>query len=75
MYTRGLQSLRDKNRAAAYEWFLAAKRSGEQLDTHRAAQLQQFLRQLSPRQSGVRLAAAQVSDADLAAAEGNGSPR
>ena len=73
LYSRGLASLREKNRAQAYEWFLAAHRSGEQLDEHKTQQLAQFLRQLQPKTNSVRLAAAQVSDADLAQAEA-GSP-
>ncbi|HUG91791.1 MAG TPA: hypothetical protein VML55_13215 [Planctomycetaceae bacterium] len=54
LFNEGLAQLRQGQRDLAYESFLAAHRSGQQLDPHRAQQLQDFLRDLRPRQNALR---------------------
>ena len=49
LYNQGIEYLRAGNRNGAYESFLAAYQSGEQLDAYRQQQLQDKIRELSPR--------------------------
>ncbi|QDU52469.1 outer membrane porin HofQ [Gimesia panareensis] len=48
LYNLGMQRLAEGDRGAAYQAFLAAYQSGEKLDTHRAQQLQDAVRELAP---------------------------
>src|SRR5690606_27148517 len=51
----GLRHLREGDKDKAYAAFLQAKKSGQQLEPHRARQLREFLRDLSAtRANGVR---------------------
>lgn len=49
LYNQGIEYLRSGERQGAYESFLAAYQSGEQLDAYRQQQLQDKIRELSPR--------------------------
>ncbi len=49
LYNQGLAHLRRGDREASYRSFLDAYRSGEKLDRVRSQQLEDFLRELSPR--------------------------
>ncbi|WP_139228403.1 type II secretion system protein GspD [Planctomicrobium piriforme] len=60
MYDQGVNHLRDGNREAAYESFLAAYHSGEKLDNYRQQQLQDKLRELSPRRRGIQTVSNEV---------------
>lgn len=61
LFNIGLKALRAGQRDKAYEYFLRAHQSGQQLDRFRAQQLQDFLVTLAPRNSkGIRQAGAQV---------------
>lgn len=66
LYNRGMAELSRGNRKGAYEAFQAAHQSGERLDLSRAQRLQDYLRELSPRNgSKIQLTNSQVGDADL----------
>ncbi|MED5447864.1 MAG: hypothetical protein VYA62_06520, partial [Planctomycetota bacterium] len=61
LYNQGLAHLKRGEREAAYRVFLDSFRSGEKLDRVRSQQLEDFLRELSPRNaSGTRTAAAET---------------
>ncbi|MBX3443268.1 MAG: hypothetical protein KF774_12750 [Planctomyces sp.] len=64
LYRQGRQSLKNGDREAAYECFLACWQTGETLDPHRQQQLQEMLRSLSPRNE-VRMASGESADAGL----------
>jgi hypothetical protein len=49
LYQRGMAELSRGNRAGAYEAFQAAYQSGEKLDPFRAQRMQDYLRELAPR--------------------------
>ncbi len=49
LYNQGIDYLRSGERQGAYESFLAAYQSGEKLDAYRQQQLQDKIRELSPR--------------------------
>ena len=57
LYNRGMQHLRDGDTDLAYQAFLAAHQTGEQLDPHRTQSLQDKLRELAPQANRIRLAA------------------
>lgn len=62
LYNLGMQRLAEGDRGAAYQAFLAAYQSGEKLDTHRAQQLQDAVRELAPsRTDKIRLVKNQTS--------------
>lgn len=64
-YNRGMAELGRGNRQGAYEAFLAAHKTGERLDPIRQHRLQNFLRELAPRQGQIKLTAHQdVSSPD-----------
>ncbi|MFG0240064.1 MAG: hypothetical protein ACF8CY_03260, partial [Gimesia chilikensis] len=71
LYNLGMQRLSEGDRGAAYQAFLAAYQSGEKLDTHRAQQLQDAVRELAPsRTDKIRQVASQTStDAPGAASD------
>ena len=61
LYNQGLAHLKRGDREAAYRAFLDSFRTGEKLDRVRSQQLEDFLRELSPRNaSGTRTAAAET---------------
>ncbi len=61
LYNQGLTHLKRGDREAAYRAFLDSFRSGEKLDRVRSQQLEDFLRELSPRNAGgTRTAAAET---------------
>ena len=61
LYNQGLAHLRRGDREASYRAFLDAFRSGEKLDRVRTQQLEDFLRELSPRNpTGTRTAASET---------------
>jgi len=66
LYNRGMAELSRGNRPGAYQAFQAAHQSGERLDLSRAQRLQDYLRELSPRNgSKIQLTNNQIGDADL----------
>jgi general secretion pathway protein D len=68
LYRRGIEKLREQDRAAAYDLFLAAYNSGEQMSPHLRQQLQDKLRELSQNRGPIQQVAAQ----DLLSAPGHG---
>ena len=65
LYNLGMQRLSEGNRGAAYQAFLAAYQSGEKLDSHRAQQLQDAVRELAPsRADKIRLVKNQSDSTD-----------
>ena len=69
LFNLGLKSLRAGQRDKAYEYFLRAHQSGQQLDRFRSQQLQDFLVTLSPRGSRIKQAAGQVPSLELPGSE------
>lgn len=61
LFDEGVNSLRGGDREGAYEFFLQAYHSGETLDTYRQQQLQDKLRELSPRRRGVQTVSNEVA--------------
>jgi type II secretory pathway component GspD/PulD (secretin) len=51
LYNLGLRQLREKDNESAYNSFLQAYQSGQDLDLYRKQQLQDFLRDLAPRRN------------------------
>lgn len=51
LYNQGIAALRNGDRVAAYDAFLLAYNSGEELDAYRQQQLQDKLRELAPRRN------------------------
>jgi len=64
LYDQGVGHLRDGNREAAYESFLQAYHSGEKLDTYRQQQLQDKLRELSPRRRNIQTVSNEVASSE-----------
>ncbi len=56
LYNRGMQHLQNGEYEEAYEAFLAAHQSGEGLDPYRQQRLQDYIRDLSRRYEGTRIA-------------------
>lgn len=67
LYDQGVNALRQGDRVAAYQAFLAAYQTGEKLDGYRQQQLQDKLRELAPRHNQIQqVSGEQVADgADL----------
>ncbi|MFP6765513.1 MAG: hypothetical protein VB858_17935, partial [Planctomycetaceae bacterium] len=56
LFQQGRSFLKQGNREAAYQAFLEAWQSGQKLDAYQTQELQNYLRELSPRRSGIQLA-------------------
>uniref|UniRef100_A0A7C4QX10 Type II/III secretion system secretin-like domain-containing protein n=1 Tax=Schlesneria paludicola TaxID=360056 RepID=A0A7C4QX10_9PLAN len=70
LYNQGMTELSRGNRQEAYRAFLKAHQTGQRLDPIKQQRLQNYLRELAPRQGNkIQLAANQVTDADLPATE------
>ncbi|MEO1999164.1 MAG: hypothetical protein ABGZ17_28290, partial [Planctomycetaceae bacterium] len=61
LYNQGLYHLRHNDRQAARDAFLKAYRSGQPLDGFRRQQLQDFLRELTPRNAAINLVGNQTT--------------
>ncbi len=55
LFRQGQTALKAGDRNGAYKSFLAAHQSGQKLDTFKAQQLQDYLRDLSPRNGGAKI--------------------
>lgn len=64
LYNRGMFELNQGHRDAAYQYFLAAHQSGQKFDRLRTQRLQDYLRELSPKNNRVAVANHQISDSD-----------
>lgn len=63
LYRTGETLLRKGDRAKAYQAFLAAAQSGQKLDPYKAQRMQDYLRELAPRNSNrIQLTSAQEAD-------------
>lgn len=66
LYNKGLAELSRGDRKAAYQSFLAAHQSGQRMDPVKTQRMQDFLRELAPRNGNkIQLTNNQVSDGDL----------
>ena len=77
LFREGQIHLNTGNKAAAYQAFLKSYQSGQKLDARRSQQLQDYLRELSPRRGkSIQLASAQ-SGTQLSSGDdsGSGEPR
>ncbi len=63
LFDKGVNSLRSGDRETAYEMFLQAYHSGDKLDSYRQQQLQDKLRELSPRRREIQTASNEVASA------------
>lgn len=71
LYNKGLAELSRGDRKMAYHSFMAAHQSGQRLDPVRTQRLQDFLRELAPRNGNkIQLTNNQVADSDLQSAPG-----
>lgn len=69
LYNKGLAELSRGDRKMAYHSFMAAHQSGQRLDPVRTQRLQDFLRELAPRNGNkIQLTNNQVADSDLQSA-------
>ena len=69
LFREGQIHLQSGNRAAAHQAFVRAYQSGQKLDGRRSQQLQEYLRELSPRRKPIQLTsgqAGQLADGDTA---------
>ena len=76
LFKEGQIHLKSGNKAAAYQAFVRAYQSGQKMDGRRSQQLQDYLRELSPRRKPIQLASAQagqLTDGDTT--DGDGEPR
>jgi len=64
LFDHGVAHLRNGNREGAYESFLMAYNSGEKLDSYRQQQLQDKLRELSPRRRNIQQASNESASAE-----------
>lgn len=67
LFREGQIHLQSGNKAAAYQAFVRAYQSGQKLDGRRSQQLQEYLRELSPRRKPIQLVggqATQLTDGD-----------
>lgn len=60
LFREGQIHLKSGNKAAAYQAFLQAYQSGQKLDGRRSQQLQEYLRELSPRRKPIQLTSGQT---------------
>ena len=61
LFREGQIHLQSGNKAAAYQAFLLAYQSGQKLDGRRSQQLQEYLRELSPRRKPIQLVSGQAT--------------
>ncbi len=64
MFDQGVSHLRNGDREGAYEFFLQAYHSGEKLDNYRQQQLQDKLRELSPRRKNIERVSNEVASTE-----------
>lgn len=66
LYNKGVSELSRGDRKTAYQSFLAAHQSGQRLDPVKSQRMQDFLRELAPRNGNkIQLTNNQVTDGDL----------